>query len=242
MRATGPLYPLVCALASVSALSLFETLSPTREDRDKAAPWLVAVGLVVGVAVAGIAVVGAQIAMAPAAGAAMAVVGLAVIFAGHREDRVAHMVTAASAGAAAVAAAIVLCRLALVWGIAASDWAAAFIASQIAGLWAGLLAARVAEFFAEKSAGDDAEASMPVRGVVVSGVAGAIMATITGGVAGLVGVLVASVFAVVAGYVAGREKRTLAVGHGGVQLVGELACLVVFAALASAEMSPWISY
>lgn len=244
MRAAGPLYPLVCALASSSALPLFDTLSPTREDRIRAAPWLVATGLALGVAAAALAVVSSRIAMAPAVGATVAVVSLIVILGGYREDRAARFLTSVPAGAAAIASAVVLLRLALLWGIGAGDWVGAFVASQIAGLWAGLFAAYVAALLRDEpddeNAGDEVMAATSAKAIFVAGAAGIVVSALIGGLAGLVGAILASAFAAAIGYV-GRN-RELAATEGSIQLGGELVCLVAFAALSSAEMSPWVGY
>jgi adenosylcobinamide-GDP ribazoletransferase len=258
MRRLGPLYPGAVAIRQTTAMPWPGDLRATEDDSVRAAPWMVVVGGVLGVAAWLVGWLVARLGLTAALAGALAIVTLGVLSAAlldvglartverwlGRDDDEVGGVGAAGLGAAGITALVgaSLLRVVALLSIRPSAWLAALVVAPLIGRWAALALQRL---------GDLLEAPAPDRrSLVVGEVSWGTLALVTAGVAviaglglGLAGLLLLVAAAAVAfaiGLVAEKRRGGLdASTLAAVAALAEVIALVGAAALAPALVSPW---
>lgn len=242
MKRTGPFYPLLVSFRLQTNLPVAESLSPTEADLRRSAPWLIAVGVIVGVSLSLLGRVLLWSPLVPAISATL-LITIGVFLTGAYAERgltsvvVGLMGSAGGAGSGHLLAAALL-RLGLLLGTATHAWSAAFVVAAVAGKVTYLVAVARPQRLLHRDPDDD-EAEGFVAGMTPAAwaIAAAVALLAVVAYAGLAG-FIALVIAVGIG-AAGQRKSS----DRSASLVGiaELAAFIIIAAGAPAAVSPLIS-
>lgn len=253
MRRLGPLYPGAVAIRQTTAMRWPGGLAATTEDAERAAPWMVAVGAMLGVAAWVVAWLLGRLDVPVALRGALAVLTLTALTAALLDVGLARVVerwlgrdddlgAVGPAGTSAMLA-VTVARVIAIITIRPSAWLAALVVAPLCGRWAALALQRL---------GDVLEPAMPERrSLVVGGVSWlqlgvvtalvAVIAVLGLGATALLLLAVIGAVAFVAGLVAERARGGLD-GYtlAAVAAACEVIALVGVAAMAPALTSPWL--
>ncbi len=255
MRRLGPLYPGAVAIRQSTAMRWPGELRSTVDDSERAAPWMVGVGAMLGVIAWTMAWAVGLLEVPAALRGALAVLTLTALTAALLDVGLARAIErwlgrddedAGPIGPAGTSAllAMAVTRVVAVIAIRPSAWLAALVVAPLLGRWAALALQRL---------GDVLEPPTPDRrSLVVGGVSWLQLGIVTGlvalvailalGAPALILLAVTAAIAVVAGLVVERARGGLD-GHSlaAVAAVCEVITLVGIAAIAPAIVSPWIA-
>lgn len=259
MRRLGPLYPGAVAIRQTTVMRWPGGLRATTDDSERAAPWMVVVGAVLGVAAWGVAWVAGVLDVPVAVRGALAVLALTALTAALLDVGLARAVERWSGrdpgalvgdgdhgpigpAGTSVLLAVALTRVVAVIAIRPSAWLAALVVAPLLGRWAALALQRLGDVL-EPPAPD--RRSLVVGGVswlqlgVVTALVGVVAVLGLGAVA-LVLLAMCGAIAFVAGLVVERARGGLD-GHSlaAVAAACEVLALVGIAAIAPALVSPW---
>lgn len=256
MRRLGPLYPGAVAIRQTTVMRWPGELRATADDSVRAAPWMVVVGAVLGVAawLAG-ALIGA-LGVAPAVQGAVAIVALAALSAGLLDTGLARVFERwlarddadelgrgiGAAGTSALLAAAVIRVIAII-ATRPSVWLAALVIAPLVGRWAALALQRLGQVIdvpePDRRSLVVGAVSWATLGVVTALVA--LLAVLGVGAAGLLLLILPAGLALAVGVVVERTRGGLdAPTLGAVAAACELIVFVGVAAIAPATASPWV--
>jgi len=253
MRRLGPLYPGAVAIRQTTAVRWpGGDLRTTTDDAERAAPWMVVIGAVLGLAAWGVGWAAGLLGVVPALQGALAVVTLTALTAALLDLGLARTVerwlgrsdddpALGAAGTTALLSSAVI-RVVAIVSIRPSAWLAALVVAPLIGRWAALCLQRLGDVLEPPVSG---RRSLLVGGVtwlqvgIVTALVG-IVAVLGLGLASLLLLAAVAALTFLAGLVVERRRGGLD-GHAlaAVAAVCEVIALIGVAAIAPALTSPW---
>lgn len=253
MRRLGPLYPGAVAIRQTTVMRWPGELRATADDSMRAAPWMVVVGAILGVAAWLVGALIGALGVAPAVQGAVAIVALAALSAGLLDTGLARVFErwlarddADAIGAAGVSALLgaSLIRVIAIVATRPSVWLAALVIAPLVGRWAALALQRLGQVIdvpePDRRSLVVGAVSWTTLGVVTALVA--LLAVLGVGAAGLLLLILPAGLALAVGVVVERTRGGLdAPTLGAVAAACELIVFVGIAAIAPATASPWVA-
>ncbi len=259
---SGPFYALLVALQFLTRLPIPKNLNPTKEEFGRCAPWFPAVGLIVGAILAIAAFILLALPLAPGIAAILILIlgvlstgafhedGLADtvdgVGGGWKKDDVLRIMRDSRIGAYGALAVIflILIRAALLWGIEPAYWPHALVMAHLLSRWSILLPMKTIPYARADSPGlgKPIVESISWKGLALSTAGVMIVCFAIQGFLGIFSLALVIVIPFLAGrYFIKRIGGITGDCLGAINVLCEVAVLMIFAFAHGATISPWMA-